>query len=386
MLDEGAGSRSALEIADEAELLGAALTTGSSSDASAVRINAPVAQLAGALSLLADVALRPSFPQEDLDRVRQQLITSLIQARDDPRSIADMAFARLVFGRSHRYGNLQIGTEPTIKAITRQDLEAFHKAFYQPANATLVVVGDVTAELVLPQLERHFGNWKDGAPVKRVRVPPAPQLRDSQIYLIDKPGAAQSEIRIGWVGVARDTPDYFPIQVLNTILGGSFTSRLNQNLRETNGYTYGASSGFDMRLSPGSFAAGAAVQTDKTVEALREFINELERIREPVGEDELTKAKNYLALSLPGEFETTRDLSRHLEEMVIYRLPDNYFDQYVARVQALTAADVQRAATTYIQPSRFAFVVVGDRKVIEPGLRALGARPMRVMAVDEVLK
>jgi predicted Zn-dependent peptidase len=386
MLDEGAGSRSALEIADEAERLGATLTTGSSFDSSAVRLNVPVAQLQSGLALMADVALRPTFPEADLDRLRQQLLTSLLQARDDADSIADMAFARLVFGRSHRYGTLQIGTEATLKAMTREDLQTFHRGFYQPAHATLIVVGDVTAEGMLPQLERHFGAWKNSAAVERVPVPPAPQLQDSQIYLIDKPGSAQSEIRIGGVGVARTTPDYFALQVLNTILGGSFTSRLNQNLRETHGYTYGAGSGFDMRLSPGPFVAAAAVQTDKTSEALREFVIELERIGEPVGGEELTKARNYLALGFPGEFETTRDLSRHLDEMVVYRLPEDYFAQYVTRTQAVTAADLQRAATMYIQPSRFAFVVVGDRKIIEPGLRALGVRPVRPMTVSEALE
>jgi predicted Zn-dependent peptidase len=386
MLDEGAGVRSALEIADEAERLGATLTTGSSFDSSAVRLNVPVAQLAGALSLMADVALRPTFPQADLDRLRQQLLTSLLQARDDADSIADMAFARLVFGPSHRYGTLQVGTEATIKAITRQDLETFHRGFYQPANATLVVVGDIAADAALPQLEQHFGGWKTGSAIKRQPVPPAPPLADSGIYLIDKPGAPQSEIRIGSVGVARSTPDYFPLQVLNTILGGSFTSRLNQNLRETHGYTYGAGSGFDMRLSPGPFVAAAAVQADKTSEALREFINELERIKEPVDGDELAKARNYIALGFPGEFETTRDLSRHLEAMVVYQLPDDYFARYIAHTQAVSAADVQQMAAKYIEPSRFAFVVVGDRKTIEPGLRALGVRPIRPMTVREALE
>jgi zinc protease len=202
---------------------------------------------------------------------------------------------------------------------------------------------------------------------------------------VDKPGAEQSQIRIGWIGVARDTPDYFVLQVLNTILGGSFTSRLNQNLREEHGYAYGAGSRFDMRLAPGPFFASAGVQTDKTSEALREFFNELEAIGKPVPEDELTKARNYIVLGFPSEFETTGDLSARLEELLVYKLPDNYFEQYVPRIRAVTSADVQKAAAKYVQPSRFTVVVVGDRKTIEPGIRALELGPVRVVSVDEAL-
>jgi predicted Zn-dependent peptidase len=199
------------------------------------------------------------------------------------------------------------------------------------------------------------------------------------------PSAEQSQIRIGWVGVPRSTTDYFPLLVLNTILGGSFTSRLNQNLREEHGYSYGASSRFDMRLSAGAFQAGAGVQTDETADALKEFFKELKGIAEPVGAEELAKAKNYVALSFPGEFETITDLTAHLEEMAVYKLPDSYFSQYVANVQAVTAAQVQKAAAAYIQPDKFAVVVVGDRKTIEAGVRALNLAPVRTQTVDEVL-
>ena len=196
---------------------------------------------------------------------------------------------------------------------------------YQPANATLFVVGDVTAEAILPQLEAQFGSWKGTGAAARRPVPQATQLAQGQITIVDMPGAEQSQIRIGWVGVPRSTPDYFTLEVLNTVLGGSFTSRLNQNLREEHQYSYGASSRFDMRLSAGPFQAGAGVQTDKTAEAIREFFNELNGISKPVGADELAKAKNYIALSFPSEFETIGDLSSHMEELVVYDLPDRYF-------------------------------------------------------------
>jgi predicted Zn-dependent peptidase len=216
-------------------------------------------------------------------------------------------------------------------------------------------------------------------------VPQAPQVAQGQITIVDMPGAEQSQIRIGWVGVPRSTPDYFTIEVLNTILGGSFTSRLNQNLREEHQYSYGASSRFDMRLSAGAFQAGAGVQTDKTAEALKEFFNELNGILQPIPEEELAKAKNYVALGFPSEFETSGDLSSKMEEMVVYSLPDRYFGEYFDNLRKVAAAAVQKAAATYIQPKRFAVVVVGDRKVIEPGIRALNLGPVRVMSVDEAV-
>jgi zinc protease len=255
---------------------------------------------------------------------------------------------------------------------------------YLPGNATLFVVGDVTADAVIPQLEAQFGSWKGAAPTRRA-VSQAPQVTQGQITIVDVPGAEQSQIRIGWVGVPRATPEYFTLEVMNTILGGSFTSRLNQNLREEHQYSYGASSRFDMRLSAGPFFAGAGVQTDKTSEAIREFFNELNGIAKPVGAEELTKAKNYIALSFPSEFETLGDLSSHMEELVAYTLPDTYFTQYIDNIQAVTSAGVQKAAATYIQPKSFAVVVVGDRKVIEQGVRALNLGPVRVMSVEEAI-
>jgi predicted Zn-dependent peptidase len=385
MLDEGAGARSALEIADVVEFLGASLTTTSSFDASAVRLNVPVRQLRDALPLLADVVLRPTFPAMELERLRQERLTALLQARDDPASIAPMAFARIVFG-THRYGTGAVGTADTLKSFSTDDLAAFHAAHFQPANAVLVVVGDISADAVLPELEKQFGGWKAAAaPARRAPLPVAAQLARGQIYIVDQPEAEQSQIRLGWVGVPRSTPDYFPLLVLNTIFGGSFTSRLNQNLREEHGYTYGASSAFDMRLSAGPFVAAAGVQTDKTAEAVREFFNELAAIAAPVAADEMTKAKNYIALGFPAEFESSADLSRRLEELIVYQLPDDYFERYIANVQAVTADAVQKAAGRYIQPSRFAVVIVGDRKTIEPGIRALNLGPVRVMSVDEAL-
>ena len=384
MLDEGAATRSALQISDDIEFLGADLSASSSFDASAVRLNVPAARLAAALPIMADVALRPTFPQAELDRLRQERLTSLLQARDDAAQVAPLAFARVVFGGTHRYGTAAMGTPATLKAFTTADLKSFHASQYQPANATLVVVGDVRADAVVPILEKHFGGWK-GAPGARTAVPQPTQRTEPEIVIVDMPGAEQSQVRIGWVGVPRSTPDYFTLQVLNTILGGSFTSRLNQNLREKNQFSYGASSRFDMRLSAGPFFAGAGVQTDKTADAVREFFNELNGIGKPVSVEELNKAKNYIALGFPSEFETSEDLASHIEEMIVYKLPDSYFEQYVTNIQAVTAAAVQKAAANYIQPGRFAVVVAGDRKAIEAGIRDLKLGPVRVLSVDQAI-
>ena len=256
MLEEGAGSRSALEIADAVDFLGADLGAGSTFDASAVRLHVPVARLADALPIMADVALRPTFPQDELERLRQQRLTALLQARDDPATIAAQAFARVLYGKTHRYGTAMAGTAETIKAFTTADLRAQYTAAFRPNNSAAA------------RGRRHRARQGDGAPRDRLRrlasqasstpvkqpavEPPAKR----EIYIVDKPGAPQTQIRIGSIGVPRSTADYFPLQVMNTILGGSFSSRLNMNLREKHGYTYGASSGFDMRAEAGPFVGG----------------------------------------------------------------------------------------------------------------------------------
>jgi predicted Zn-dependent peptidase len=385
MLTEGAGPRSALEIADAVDFLGADLAASVGIDASAVRLHVPVSRLADALPIMADVALRPTFPKDEIERLRKERLTNLLQARDDPATIASLAFSRILYGVTHRYGTATGGTGDTIKAFTPDDLRAFYTAAFRPGNATLLVVGDVTPDKVMPLFESNLGTWKPpGATPARATLPAVAQQEKRQVYLIDKPGAAQSQIRIGWVGVPRSTPDYFPIQVMNTILGGSFTSRLNMNLREAHGYAYGAGSGFDMRASAGPFTASAGVQTDKTAESLKEFFNELNGILKPIPPDELARAKNYVALRFPGGFETTSDISLKLEDLLVYHLHEDYFSNYVQKIQAVAGGDVQRVAQKYVQPGRFAVVVVGDRKTIEPGINALNLGPIKALTIDDI--
>ncbi len=387
MLDEGAAGKAALAIADEVEFLGATLSTSASFDASAVRLSTPAAKLGDALGLMATVALTPDFPTEELERLRTERLTGLLQARDDPASLVGLAFPRLLFGPEHRYGTSAGGTEASLKALGVPELKTFHRSHYRPDNAVLIVVGDTTPAALRPLVEARFGAWKTegpAAPPFPVRASPQPGKR--QIFLVDKPGAAQSQIRIGLVGVPRSTPDYIALDVLNTVLGGSFTSRLNMNLRETHGYSYGAMSRFDMRRAAGPFFATAGVQTDKTADALKEFFNELNAILRPVPADELARFRNYAALGFAGEFETSSQLAGKLEEVAVYGLPDDVFSTYVGAVQAVTSADLTRVAKQYLLLDRMAVVVVGDRATIEAPIRAAGLGPVTLVPIADVMK
>ncbi|HJW15084.1 MAG TPA: pitrilysin family protein [Thermoanaerobaculia bacterium] len=383
MLDRGAGGRSALELSDAVDHLGAEISAAAGWDETNIGLSVPSERLGEALAILADVVRRPAFPREELERVRRELLTELLQWRDEPQAIARVAFARAVYG-DHPYGRVTEGSERSVRAAAREDLERFHRSFFEPANTAIVVAGDVAPAALQRLLEDAFGSWS-GTGQRPPAVPAARQVRGRSVWLVDVPDAPQSEIRIGRVGPPRSTPDFFSLVVANTLLGGSFTSRLNQNLREQHGYTYGAGSAFDFRLSTGPFLAAAAVQTDKTAAALKEFFKELDGIQRPVGEEELSRARNYLALRYPAGFETTGQLAGKLEQKVVYDLPDDYFASYMERIAKVTAADVARVTAQYMDPRSAAVVVVGDRKKIQAGIEALRLGPLRVLSLDEVL-
>jgi len=376
MLQQGAGTRGALDIADETAFLGASLNTGAGYDAATAQLHVPKRRLGPALDLLADVVLRPTFPDSEITRQRDLRRAQILQQRDQPVAMANVAFSAIVFGPDHPYGRPQSGTESSTAALSRDRVVQFYQANYRPNTARMLIVGDVTLREAVDEVTKRFGDWTRGeATAVPAAQPAAPSART--IYLVDKPGAAQSVFRIGLVGVSRSTPDYFALEVLNTILGGSFTSRLNQNLRETHGYTYGASSQFVMRRGAGPFVAAASIVTAKTDSALIEFMKELRRIRDDsVPQAELDKAKAYISLGLPGGFETTQGAARQFAELLAYDLPLDYYDSYIPHIAAVTAADVQRVARQYIDPDRLAIVVVGDRSKIETGLQALNEGPI----------
>jgi predicted Zn-dependent peptidase len=384
MLDEGAGPRDALALADAIDYLGARITAGAGHHSTVIALHTPRARLDSALVLVADVALRPRFAPEELERQRRERLTMLTQWRDQPPAIAAAGFSQVLYGADHPYGVPVQGTAASVRGLTVADLQAFHAAHFRPANAALVVVGDVTLAELRPALEARFGGWRGDAAPRR--PPPAPQpVRRRTVTLVDKPGAEQTQVRIGFVGPSRDTDDFYALTVMNTILGGAFTSRLNQNLREDKGYSYGAYSRFDFRPQPGPFLAAAAVQTEVTDKAVAEFMKELRGITRSVTDEELDRARTYVALQFPQNFQQVADIAGEMGDMVLFGLPPDYFNQFVTRVQQVTRADVERVARKYMDPERVAIVLVGDRATIETGVRALGLGPLRVLAVDDVL-
>lgn len=377
LLDQGAGRRDALAIADQVGFLAVRLGTSSTFDRTTVSLHSTRAALDSALAIMADVALRPTFAQGDFDRLRSTRITALLQEADRGPTLADRAFASIVFGETHPYGNSISGTTESVEAVTRDDVQNFWKTWYRPDNATLVMVGDLTLAQAEAHATKAFGTWaRSDLPSVAIPAPPAP--RGTTIYIVDKPKAQQSSFRIGSVGVARSTKDYYPLMVMNTTLGGSFTSRLNQNLRERKGYTYGARSSFTMRREAGPFTASAEIATANTDSALFEFMKELESIRRDVPADELAKTKRYLQLGYAEGFESTSDIAAQLSALVPYGLPLSTLGAFHRGIGAVTAADVRRVANTYLDPSKLAIVVAGDRAAIEPALKATKIAPVEV--------
>ncbi len=372
LIDEGTKSRSALDISNQLAAIGARLGTSSDFDSAGLNLLTLSKHLDRALEIYADVVTNPSFPESELDLQRKSRLATLMQRRDDANAIAGVVYASLLYGRNHPYGHPAIGDEQSVRAITNGDITSFYDTYYRPNNAALIVTGDVTPATLLPKLERAFGNWKRGeVPAVNVALPP---MRDkATLYIVDKPGAAQSVLMIGQVGQSRSTPDYFPLVVMNTMLGGQFTSRVNMNLREEKGYTYGARTSFDYRRSAGPFAATAGVQTAVTKESVFEFLKELRGIRgeRPVTPAELEFSKQAIIRGFPRTFETPEQMANRLTDVVLYNLPDDYFNNYITRVRAVSVEDINRVANRYLDPSKMAILVVGDRKVIEPGLRSL---------------
>ena len=379
MLDEGAGSRDALGLAEEIGYLAISLGTGAAFESSSISLHSTRATLDSAMQLMADVALRPTFPEKEFARLKSERLTTLLQEQDRGPALASRAFASLVFGEMHPYGRSGNGTKETAESITLDDVKQFWRSWYRPNNATLVMVGDLTVAQAEAIATRAFGAWERGT------LPPAPVYasnrmapRPTTIFIVDKPKAAQSSFRIGGIGVARSTPDYYPLMVLNTALGGSFTSRLNNTLREKKAFTYGAGSSFAMRREAGPFTASSEVVSAKTDSALIEFMNELKGVRNALPAAELAKTKRYLQLGYAEGFESTRDIASQVSALIPYNLPLTTLNPFNAGIGRVTAADVQRVATRYIDPTRLTIVIAGDRASIEPALKATNIAPVEI--------
>ncbi|HKS27002.1 MAG TPA: insulinase family protein [Pyrinomonadaceae bacterium] len=383
LVDEGTKTRDALQISNELAAIGARLGTGTDWDLSGINLLTLKRHLTKALDIYADVITNASFPEKELQLQRASRLAQLMQRKDDANAIASVVYASLLYGRNHPYGHPTIGDDTSIKAITNEDVRRFYETYYRPNNAAIIVTGDVTMNEIVPQLEKALANWKQGE-VPAVNISTPPMRERAGIYIVDKPGAAQSVINIGQIGQPRTTPDFFPLLVLNTLLGGQFTSRVNMNLREDKGYTYGARTAFDYRRGSGPFMATAGVQTAVTKESVVEFMRELNGVRgsRPIDAKELEFAKQAIIRGFPRGFETPEQISSRLTDVVLYGLPDDYFNNYIARVRAVTLEDVNRAANKYLDPSKMAILVVGDRRVIEPGLRSLTDVSQNIVFLD----
>ncbi len=382
-LTEGTEVRDAIELTEAAERLGASLHAESGWDATSVGVDVPESRLGPALELLAEVVRRPSFPEAEVERIRDERLTDLIQAKADPRRRADEAFIGTIYAASSPYHRPSGGTAETVSGLGSAQLRDVHARGASPRRAALVVAGDVRHDAVVALARSLFGDWSgtDATPAGPIDDTAATDAR--VVRVVHRPGAVQSEIRIGHRGLPRRTPDYHAVSVMSAILGGLFNSRLNMNLREEKGYTYGASAGFDLRRARGPFTARAAVNTEVTVAAIGEFLTELDRIRdEPVTDTELKAARDFLVGVFPLRFETPGPVAGSLGGLFIHDLPDDELDRYRDAVEAVTAADVQRVAREHIRPEAAAIVVVGDHDQFGTALDDAGVGDVEVVRDD----
>ncbi len=384
MLDEGTKTRDAIEIADQVAALGATLSTGDTWDASNVSLSTLSRNLDPALTIFADVVQHPAFDTKEFARVRDNLLTAIARRKDSPPTVAGLALSHLIYGGKHPYGWPMTGTEASIKKLTPADLRGFYDANYRPNNAALIVAGDTTEAALRSKLDAAFKDWH-GKHVGARKLPaPAGAAPETKIFLIDKAGAPQSSIRVGLVGIERQSPDYFPVTVMNLILGGGFY-RLDLNLREGKGWTYGARSSFDSRKTPGPFSAGGEFVAPHSADSVAEILKELNNIRDgDVTDAELARAKDQIIKSFPSRFATRASLAGQLAELAVFNFPDSYLGDYTRKVAAVTKDDVRRVARKYLDPSHLTIVVVGDRKSIEGPLAKLAPVEIRDLDGDAV--
>ena len=389
MLTEAAGTRDANGLQSELGFLGAQLFAASGTDVFTISLNVPKRSLAAALDLMADVALRPAFRASDVRRQRDLRFAALLQRKDQPTQVAALAFNQLLFPPGHPYHYAPDGDSASTATLDSAAVRAFYEHAFVPSRAKFVVVGDVTEPEMRTLLTAKFGAWKQTAePVVIAAITVKPVVNDEvNVYLLDKPGAAQSVIYVGAPGVDRLNPDYPSLVVMNTILGGSFSSRLISNLRETKGYTYGISSSFRWAPTAGPFGVSSSVRTNVTDSSLVEIFKELRTIRDtPVDSTELQRAKAYVALALPARFETNGQIAGQLVDLGTYGLPLRSVTEFGTKVNAVSQADVQRVARQYIPVDHMTIVVVGDLAKVRAGIEALKLGTVTVLDVSTVAR
>lgn len=377
MLQQGTTTRSALQIADRAADLGASLGSRASVDSSIVSTQALTRSFPGALELLADVALHPSFPKEEIERVRKERQAELVQEKDDPFSVALRVLRTALYGAHNPYGYPDIGSADSLKEISQEDLLKFWREHYFPNDAALVVTGNIKLDALKPLLEKEFGVWKEGKQADTAFG--AVQSTDARMILVDRPGAPQTALECFELGAERSTPDYAPLEVMNTELGGLFSSRINMNLREAHGYTYGAGSSFAYHRHRGPFVAYSAVRTDVTAPATTEIFNELKRMRDTqMTQEEMKLSKDSITRSMPGRFERGTDAAGTFAELFIYGLPLDYFSKLPQEVDAVTPEQAQAMAKKYLHPEKIVVLAVGDRSKIEDEMKKLNLGKMEI--------
>ncbi len=373
---EGTSRLSAAELTGRLERIGASVSSDGDWDTAGAGVTVLRAHLEEAVALLAEIMLTPAFPSREVERLKSERLADIMQSRAEPRGLADEVFARAIYAPESRYARLDRGSAESVAKLDPHSIATFHAARYRPRGSTLIMTGDITVADAAKIAERTFGGWSGDA-AGSVPLADGAARTTRALHLVARPDAPQSEIRLGHVGLPRSHPDYFPVLLMNAILGGLFSSRINLNLRERHAYTYGAHSAFEWRRGAGPFDASTAVQSDVTAAAAREILKEIDTIRNvPVAADELELASNYLAGVFPIKYETTDAVARALAAMVVFSLPTDYFDRYRDSVRSVTVADVQRAAQTHIHPDALQLVVVGDASAIRAPLEALTFGPL----------
>jgi zinc protease len=387
MISEGTKTRDALQISARAEALGAEIDAGSTLDTSYISLNCISAQLENSLELFSDVLLNPTFPPKELARLKAQSVAAIRQQKAQPRSLASRLFPRLVYGEGHAYSNpfSGIGSEDSVKSMTDDELRRFYRRWVRPDNATLLIVGDTTLRQLAPLLEQRLSAWKAPAeplPVKQLAS--VPLQTKPRIFLVNRTGAEQSLLFAVHLAPPRSDPDNIAFETVNTVLGGSFISRLNMNLREDKHWSYGAGTSLVDAKGQRPFVVSATVQTDKTAESMQETVKELRGLigAQQATDKEIRFAKDSLVLTLPGSNETSREVASSYADILTYGLPDSYLNDFVGKVNALSAADLQAAAGKLIHPDALTWVVVGDLAVIETGIRKLGLGEVTVLDAD----
>ncbi|MEO7192920.1 MAG: pitrilysin family protein [Vicinamibacterales bacterium] len=381
LLDQGTATRNAAAIADELAQIGASLTATSAKDSMSVWLGSLTRNFEPALSLLADVALHPTFPADEVERQRRSRLANLAATHQSASGVASINAVAALFGPAHPYGYIELGNEAAAKATTRDDIAGFWKRNFVPGNAALIVASPLGEAALRALVEKTFGGWAAGTVPQPAAGTGAPTR--ARIVLNDRPGAPQTELIVASLGVPRSVPEYPALTVMNAVLGGLFSSRINLNLREAHGYTYGASTQFVWRKQPGIFWVTTAVRTDATAPAVSEIFNELGRIiAAPMTAEELTMAKDSIVRGLPSEFETSDRTVDVLSNLFIYQLGLNYYAAFPAQITGVTSAAAQGAARRYLDPARMIVVAVGDRSKIEPGLTQLNLGAIEVRNAD----